>query len=321
MTPQIPLLTGPTASGKTALSLELAALYPLEIVSADSMMVYRGMDIGTAKPTLEERVRVPHHLIDIRDPWDDYDVTQFVADAETAIADLLERGKIPLVVGGTGFYISALTAGTTTTPKADLSVQRELEAELAQRGLDALLEQVRQVRPAELERLERNPRRVVRALELYRRTGRFPSQFPRTPPAFEYAVVALSPPRDDLERRIEVRVNAMLRAGLVEEVHGLYLKMSSFLERYPTSFQAIGYKEVLEHMEPEWTRPDDGDRRDVSLGPARKRPDPLRETLILNTRQYAKRQLTWIRTQLKLETLSLEPARVWLEAILDAARG
>ena len=321
MTLKIPLLTGPTASGKTALSLELAALYPLETISADSMMVYRGMDIGTAKPSLEERALVPHHLIDVRDPWQDYDVTQFVQDAETAIADVLERGKTPLVVGGTGFYISALTSGLTTTPKADLSVQRELEAELAGRGLDALLEQVQQVRPSELARLERNPRRVIRALELYRRTGKFPSQFPRTTPRFQYASVALSPPREDLERRIELRVNAMLSAGLVQEVHGLYLKMSGFLERYPTSFQAIGYKEVLEHMEPEWTRPQDGDRREVLLGPNRKRPDPLRETLILNTRQYAKRQLTWIRTQLKLETLTLERARERLEEILALARG
>jgi len=320
MTLKIPLLTGPTASGKTALSLELAALYPLEVISADSMMVYRGMDIGTAKPTLEERTLVKHHLIDIRDPWKDYDVTQFVQDAETAIAGVLERGRIPLVVGGTGFYISALTHGLTTTPKADLSLQHELEQKLEHEGLDALLEQVALVRPSELVRLERNPRRVIRALELYWRTGKFPSQFPRITPAFEYETVALSPPREELERRVELRVNAMLGAGLVDEVHGLYLKMSSFLERYPTSFQAIGYKEVLEAMAEEWTRPQDGDRREVLLGPNRKRPDLLRATLILNTRQYAKRQLTWIRTQLKLETLVLEQSRERLEQILQATR-
>ena len=328
MTLQIPLLTGPTAGGKTALSLEWAARFPLEIVSADSMMVYRDMDIGTAKLPLEERAGVPHHLIDIRDPWQDYDVTQFVEDAETAIAGVFERGKIPLVVGGTGFYISALTAGMTTTPRADLSVQRELQAELSERGLDFLLEQVALVRPSELVRLERNPRRIVRALELYRRTGKFPSQFPRTEPRFEYASVALCPPRDELERRIELRVNAMLSAGLVQEVRGLYLKMSPFLERYPTSLQAIGYKEVLEAMEPEWTRSEthsethseEVDRREMWLGPNRKNPDPLREALIVNTRRYAKRQLTWIRTQLKLETLTLEQARVRLEEVLTAAR-
>ncbi len=320
MTFKIPLLTGPTASGKTALALELGALYPLEVISADSMMVYRGMDIGTAKPTLEERAAVPHHLINIREPWEDYDVTQFVQDAETAISGVLERGKIPLVVGGTVFYISALIQGLTTTPKADLTVQRELEAELSEKGLDALLEQVAAVRPQELVRLERNPRRIIRALELYRRTGKFPSEFVRTMPRFEFSSVALSPPRDELERRITFRVASMLAQGLEAEVHGLYLNLSSFLERYPTSFQAIGYKEVLEARVERWKQSDDGDRREVLLGPRRKTPDPLLESLTLSTRQYAKRQLTWIRTQLKMDLLPLERARERLEEVLEVAR-
>ena len=320
MTFKIPLLTGPTASGKTALSLELARSRPLEIVSADSMMVYRRMNIGTAKPSPLERAGVPHHLIDIREPWEDYDVTQFVQDAETAIFQVLERGKIPLVVGGTGFYLSALTAGLTTTPKADLSLQGELEGQLEREGLDALLEQVERARPQELIRLERNPRRTIRALELYRRTGKFPSQFPRTTPRFQYQVVALSPPREDLERRIAQRVGSMLDEGLVGEVHGLYLELSRILERTPTSFQAIGYKEVIEAMEQEWTRSADLESWDVFNSKGRQHPDPLREALILNTRQYAKRQLTWIRTQLKVQIQSLEGVREQLERVLDSAR-
>jgi tRNA dimethylallyltransferase len=144
------MLTAPTAAGKTALALALGRDFPLEIVSADAFLVYRGMDVGTAKPTPEERARVQHHVVDVVDPWEAYDVTRFVQDAETAIADVLARGRVPLVVGGTGFYLSALMGGLPTVPRADRAVQMLVEADLARLGLDALLAEVERAAPHEL---------------------------------------------------------------------------------------------------------------------------------------------------------------------------
>lgn len=296
---RIPILTAPTAAGKTALALRLACDHPIEVVSADAFLVYRGMDIGTAKPTREERLAVPHHLIDVRNPWEDYDVTQFVRDAEHAIRCILERGRVPLVVGGTGFYLAALLKGLPTTPRADTQLQASIEAELAERGLDALIQEIAEQHPGEVQRLQRNPRRVVRALEVYRRTGRFPSEYPFTQPAFAYDVVAFAPPPDELQLRVEARVDAMLAAGLVDEVR----RVASSLEahgRRPTSMQAIGYKEVLACLD--------------GQGPL----DDIRAVLIQATRSYAKRQITWIRTQLHTELLpGEEHARVALRRLLD----
>lgn len=282
--PPVPILTAPTAAGKTGLALRLAARLPLEVVSADAFLVYRGMDLGTAKPTLAERARAPHHLVDLREPWEEYDVTQFARDAEEAIVDVLARGKLPLVVGGTGFYLSALIGGLPTTPRADLEVQRDIEEELARRGLDALLNDIARVRPEELPRLQRNPRRVVRTLEIYRRSGRFPSQFPRTAPRFRYDVVAFSPPPETLDARIVARVDAMFAAGLVEEVRQLLRQLEAH-GGAPTALQAIGYKEVAACVRGEL--------------PA----EEARRAVVNATRAYAKRQLTWIRTQLRAEVL------------------
>nr|WP_245557567.1 tRNA (adenosine(37)-N6)-dimethylallyltransferase MiaA [Deinococcus peraridilitoris] len=284
VTAPICVLTAPTAAGKTGLSLRLARRHGLEVVSADAFLVYRGMDIGTAKPTLRERAQVRHHLIDIRDSRQEYDVAQFVRDAEAAIADIRRRGAVPLVVGGTGFYLSALLSGLPTTPRADLEVQRTIERELDERGLDALIAEIASVQPGEVERLQRNPRRVVRSLEVYRRTGRFPSQFGRTIPTFTYQIVAFAPPAELLDARIVARVDAMFRQGLVEEVREL-LESAPLTDRPTTAWQAIGYKEVAAHL-----------RGERSL-------DETRAAVVAATRAYAKRQLTWIRTQLRSELL------------------
>ncbi|WP_052351653.1 tRNA (adenosine(37)-N6)-dimethylallyltransferase MiaA, partial [Deinococcus pimensis] len=241
--PLVPVLTAPTAAGKTALALELGARFPLEVVSADAFLVYRGMDVGTAKPTPGERARVPHHVVDVVDPWEAYDVTRFVRDAEAAISDVLARGRTPLVVGGTGFYLSALAGGLPTVPRADREVQALVEADLARDGLDTLLAEVERAAPRELARLERNPRRVVRTVEVLRRTGRVPSDFPRTPPRFSYAVTAFTRPREELDRRVTLRVEAMFAGGLLEEVRRVLADIDARGgER--VSLQAIGYKEV-----------------------------------------------------------------------------
>lgn len=295
---RLPILTAPTAAGKTALALRLARRIPLEVVSADAFLVYRGMDVGTAKPTRRERAEVPHHLIDVRDAWEDYDVTQFVRDAEAAMADVLARGRVPLIVGGTGFYLSALVKGLPTTPHADPTVQAAIEAELNERGLDALLADIAAVRPSELARLERNPRRVIRTLEVVRRTGRWPSEFRNTEPQFAYDVVAFAPPLPELHARIEARVDAMFDAGLVEEVRRVVATLELHGRR-PTSLQAIGYKEVAAHLAGK--RSLDAARQDVKHA----------------TRVYAKRQLTWIRTQLRADLLpSASAAEAKLRALL-----
>lgn len=293
------MLAAPTASGKTELALRLGERFGLEVVSADAFLVYRGLDIGTAKPSRAERARVPHHLVDIRAPWEDYDVTQFVQDAEAAIADVRARGRQPLVVGGTGFYVSALMGGLPTTPRADAALQREIEAELAERGLDALLAEIGAARPAELARLQRNPRRVVRTLEIYRRTGRFPSQFPRRLPLFGYRALAFAPPPEVLAARIVRRVDAMFRAGLVEEVRAL-LSAAQPHGGAPGALQAIGYKEVAAHL-----------RGELTL-------EQAREAVTGATRRYAKRQLTWIRTQLRCPLLgSLSEAEDLLPTLFE----
>lgn len=273
------ILSGPTASGKTALALRLAERHGLEIVSADAFYVYRGLDVGTAKPSRAERARVPHHLIDLRDPWENYDVAQYVRDAEAAIWGILARGRTPLVVGGTGFYLSALMHGLPLTPPADPQVRAEVEAELAERGLSALLAEVERINPAEAARLERNPRRVVRALEVYRRTGRFPGDFGRSTPGFTYQVFAMDRPPAELQAIIEARTAAMLEGGLLDETRWLAERVP-LREPRPTAWQAIGYREALDQLE------------------GRATPEETQTRIVAATLAYAKRQRTWLRTQL-----------------------
>ncbi|WP_019585821.1 tRNA (adenosine(37)-N6)-dimethylallyltransferase MiaA [Deinococcus apachensis] len=294
----IPILTAPTAAGKTALALDLARQFPLEIVAADAFTVYRGLDIGTAKPTPAEREALPHHLLDVADVTEDYDVARYTREAEAAIADVLARGRLPLVVGGTGFYLSALVRGLPLTPPADPEARAEVEADLASRGLNAVLAEVEARNPAEAARLERNPRRVVRALEVYRRTGRFPGEFGYRPPAFAYRILAFTHPWPELEARIAARVDVMLEGGWPEEAAWLARQVPPDLEPRPTAWQALGYREALALRQGTLTR-EEATRR-----------------ITLATRQYAKRQLTWARTQLGASDASPQDTRDALARLL-----
>ncbi len=294
---RVPVLAAPTAAGKTAAALQFADL-PLEVVSADAMMVYRGMDIGTAKPTVREQARLPHHLVDVVSPDEAFNVADFVRLAEAAIRDVWRRGKVPLVVGGTGFYIRALSEGLPTVPAADEQVQAGLWQRLEREGLDVLVDELAAVSPADAARAARNPRRVVRALEIMARTGRAPASFPTTTPAFHYDKTVLLPSLDVLRPRIALRTEIMFNRGLVEEAAALQ-------ERFPaqtTARQAIGYKEAAAFL-----------AGDLSL-------DEAKAAVTLATTQYAKRQRTWFRKETgatfheAVATDVLPQLRGWLEA-------
>ncbi len=292
--PVIPVLGGPTASGKSDLALELAERFGLEIISADAMMVYRGLDVGTAKPSPDERSRVPHHLLDVAEPDETFSAVRYVRLAEMAIAETLERGRLPLVVGGTGFYIRALTEGLPTVPAADPEAQRPLWERLEQGGLDALEAELYRLSPDDARRAQRNPRRLVRALEIWARTGRSPTSFPPAPPRYHYSKRRLEPERGALVERIERRTAEMFAAGLVAEVRGL-------LERFPdstTAFQAIGYKEVRAALEGEY--------------PLADAPDAVTRA----TRRYARRQETWFRREPGMTRLEPGDDAAWLTALL-----
>jgi tRNA dimethylallyltransferase len=272
--PVVPVLVAPTASGKTAAVLRLArtpAGPDLEVVSADAVQVYRGFDIGTAKPTAAERARVPHHLVDVVDPDTPMDVAAWTMAAEAALGDALARGARPLVVGGTGFYLDALEHGLPTTPPADPGLRAGLEAELAADGLAALADELRAASPADAERAQSNPRRVLRALEVLRATGRPPSSFPRRPPRFALRAFVALPSAETLEARVGARVDAMLAAGWLDEVAALATRVP------PTApaWQAIGYAELARVV-----------RGEADLSTAT-------EAVVLATRRYAKRQRTW----------------------------
>jgi tRNA dimethylallyltransferase len=269
----VPVLAGPTGSGKTLLALRLGEELPLEVISADATMVYRGLDIGTDKPSPGERARVPHHLVDVLEPYEAMSVARFLDLAEEAIAEVRARGRLPLVVGGTGYYIRALSEGLHDLPPPDPGVQEALWRELRERGFQALWEELSRESPEDAFRVGKNPRRLVRALEVLRRTGTPPARFPKRPPRFRYQKLVLWPERAWLFQRLEERARAQFARGLVEEVKGL-------LARYPempTALQAIGYKEVAGYLRGEYG---------------------LEEALLRDIRAvkaYAKRQYTWFR--------------------------
>jgi tRNA dimethylallyltransferase len=283
------ILTGPTACGKTALALDLAERIGAEIVAMDSMTLYRGMDIGTAKPTAADRARVPHHLIDALDPWESATVAWWLGQAEAACRDIAARGKRPLFVGGTPFYLKALLHGLFPSPPADPELRPRLEAEAERDGKDQLHARLAAVDPKTAARLHPNDvRRVVRALEVYHLTGQPISAWQQTwdtpafadasgaaPPPARIPAVVLELPRDDLYDRINRRVGAMLAAGWLDEVRRLR-ELPQPLSR--EARQALGYRELLDFL---------GGRG----GTLTETADLIRT----HTRQFAKRQLTWFR--------------------------
>ena len=275
------LLMGPTGSGKSDLALRLAQTLPLDIVSVDSALVYRGMDIGTAKPDAAARARVAHHLIDIRDPAQSYSAGDFTRDAVLAMQDIWRRGRQPLLVGGTMLYFHALSHGIAPLPQADPAVRANIEREALGSGWAAVHQELARVDPSAAARIHTNdPQRIQRALEVYRLTGETITrlQQKRVSPFADVEVeeFALAPlERRDLHTRIELRFDAMMEAGLLAEVRTLF-ERSDLKAEHP-SMRAVGYRQLWRHLAGQ-----------CSL-------DEARNQAIAATRQLAKRQLTWLR--------------------------
>ena len=303
------LLAGPTAVGKSEVALLLAERLGGEIVSVDSMQVYRGLDIGTAKPSAADRARVPHHLLDVVEPSAPFDAARFVELAQRSVADIQARGKLPILCGGTGLYFQAFLAGIGTAPSADAA----LRAELAATPMEALLRELAERDPETFARIDRhNPRRVLRAVAVIRLTGKtFSSQRAdwtsarqqsgeAAPGAPQFFGLEREP--DDLLHRMEARVEAMFARGLVAETSDL---LARGLAQNPNALQAIGYRQVVEHL-----------RGERSLA-------ETVELVKIRTRQFAKRQMTWFRRQAALTWLRVAPGEAPAETaarLVEATR-
>jgi tRNA dimethylallyltransferase len=310
----IACLLGPTASGKTAAALAFAARHPVEIVSVDSALVYRGMDIGTAKPTHSERAAVPHHLIDIVEPTQNYSAAEFRADALRLVGEILGRGRVPLFVGGTMLYYKALTQGLHDLPSADATVRAQLEADAAREGWPALHARLAQVDPATAARLAPNDaQRIQRALEIFMLTGRPMSalladtrevQDAAHDAAMPYRFhpIALEPSdRAVLHERIAQRFDAMLAAGFIDEV--TRLRARGDLHPGLPSMRCVGYRQAWNYLDGEIDYP------------------TMRDTGIFATRQLCKRQLTWLRSmpeRVVIDCCSKNATQQAVQAIEDA---
>jgi tRNA dimethylallyltransferase len=304
--PQTILIAGPTAVGKSEIALRLAEQLGGEIISTDSMQVYRGLDIGTAKPLAADRDRVPHHLIDICELAESFDAAQFVRLAQKAVEGIQAHGRVPIFCGGTGLYFKAFLSGLGEAPSANPELRAKLEA----MPFEALLRELSERDPAAYEKIDKqNPRRVIRAVEVIRLTGKKFSQqraewksevqSPKSKvqgqrPGF----FCLTRAADDLRKRIDMRVDVMFARGLVDETREL---LKHGLEQNKTAMQAIGYRQVVEHL-----------RSERSLA-------ETIEQVKIRTRQFAKRQLTWFRAQKNLKWIELKPDEV-LEKVAEKMR-
>ena len=278
MSKRIVVVAGPTASGKTELSLALAERLNGEIVSADSMQIYRGMDIGTAKPTIGGRRGIPHHMLDVAEPGDDWSVSRYEQQASNCVDDILRRGRLPILCGGTGLYINAVISGAGFQASgADSGIRAALEKQWDDQGADAMCARLRAVDPESAARLHPNDRRrIIRALEVYELTGETISEHNRRtrerPPRYDAVMLGLkTDPRDVLYQRIDRRVGKMVEQGLIEEARSLWQR--GVLKG--TAAQAIGYKELIDYFE------------------SRKTLDEALRAIQQKSRNYAKRQLTW----------------------------
>lgn len=285
------VLAGPTASGKTGVALALADRYPIEVISADSVQVYRGFDIGSAKPSAAEQARLPHHVIDVLDPEQGMDAGEYARLAQLAIADVRARGRVPVVVGGTGLWLRALLRGLVELPKADPALRAALEAECARLGAPALHARLAEIDPKVAAAVHPNDQlRIVRGLEVYQQTGRplgeLQAEHALGARRYESLMIALDLPSDEHTRAIEQRLDDMLSAGLVDEVRSLRAA-------YPDSaraFGSVGYKEVVAHL-----------RDGVTL-------DETRRLMRKATRVYARRQRTWLRSDPSVDRVSTAQA-------------
>ena len=280
MTGRIIVITGPTATGKTALGANLAKQIGGEVVSADSMQIYRRMNIGTAKPTAAEQLGIPHHMLSVAEPWEDYSVSKYVEDASKCVDDILNREKTPVIVGGTGLYIDSLIRGNEFSDKPDPMLRAEIEAEYDNAGGEAMLVKLAAFDPESAEKLHANDKkRIVRAFEVFRGTGQTISQHNREtkdlPPRYDAVKIALNfSDRQDLYNRIDTRVDTMMSAGLAQEVRGI---LNAGVSANTTAMQAIGYKELIGAIAGEYSF------------------DEAVNTIKMESRRYAKRQLTWLR--------------------------
>jgi tRNA dimethylallyltransferase len=307
--PRAIALMGPTASGKSAYAIALARRYGGEIVSVDSALVYRGLDIGAAKPTRGEQVQAPHHLIDLREPWQPYSAAEFAADARAAIDGIVARGRLPILAGGTGLYFRALLEGLADMPEADAALRASITAEAAVRGWAALHAELARVDPAAAARIHTtDAQRIQRALEVHRLSGRPISAWQRDAPGprlpLKVLKLALAPPRrEDLHARIEARFDAMLAAGFLDEVRALRALPALRMHPRPLdlpALRAVGYRQAWEHL-------------DGATSAAQ-----VRERAIAATRQLAKRQFTWLRGELDARWFDPVTRRTELDAAVAA---
>ncbi len=298
-------IAGPTASGKTALAATLAKELNGEVVSCDSMQVYKRMDIGTAKPTLEEMQGIPHHMIDVAEPWEDFSVSRYCEMAAPIVDDIISRGKTAVIAGGTGLYMDALIRGNAFAPFPATGVRERLEAQADAEGMEAMLSRLRAVDPDAARRLHLSDRkRILRAREVYLETGETITEHNRktqaVPPRYSPLWLGLDfARRGELYRRIDLRVGLMLEQGLVEEIRGL---LADGIPEKATAMQAIGYKEFVDALDGRCT--------------IEEAADQVRQS----SRRYAKRQLTWFRRNKAIHWLIRDTGDTGREILENARR-
>lgn len=291
------VIMGPTASGKSALAMQLAKALNGEIISVDSALVYRGMDIGTAKPTAEEQRKVPHHLIDLLDPKEAYSTGRFLKDANTSIQDISDRKLIPILAGGTMLYFNALLKGLSNLPEADPIIRTALEKTLHEHGLEALYSELQSVDPTSALRIHPNdPQRILRALEVFRISGQplsehFKQSEPQETPVKIIPLILMPSHRARLHERIHERFIAMIEAGFIEEVEAL--KARKDLSPELPSMRAVGYRQIWDYLEGAYDY------------------NTLLERGVIATRQFAKRQMTWLRREQEVPIFDSEGSKLF----------
>ena len=298
------VICGPTASGKTALSIELAKKINGEIVSCDSMQIYKDMNIGTAKPSIKEMQGIKHYLIDFVSPDERYSVADYKRDAKEAIKQIINRGKIPIVVGGTGLYIDSLIYEIEYQDiKFDENYRKELEKRVETEGLNILYEEAKRIDSKAIEKISKNDKkRILRILEIYQATGKNKTEQEiesrKKEGEYDYKVFSLHWDREELYNRINKRVDIMIENGLIDEVKFIYKKY----DKFPTAMQGLGYKEVVEYLENKISK------------------EEMIEKIKQETRKYAKRQLTWFRKNKETIWLDVQPMGTdlfWLKKMVE----
>lgn len=287
--PKVIVICGPTASGKTSLSISLAKKINGEIVSCDSMQIYKEMDIGSAKPTVEEMQEIKHYLVDFVSPEKRYSVSEYKEDASKAIEEIINKGKTPIIVGGTGLYLNSLIYNIQYNEmEVDLNYRRELEKEVEEYGLEVLYNRAKEIDPEAMEKVSANDKkRITRVLEIYNATGRNKTELEkksRKEVSYNYLIFGINMERSILYDRINKRVDIMLEQGLIEEVKNLINKYSNM----PTAMQGLGYKEVKEFLDGNISK------------------EEMIEKIKMETRRYAKRQITWFK---RIENI------IWLDGL------